>query len=91
MKSLKVVLGLAAAFGLVGICFLHNRGTFPFVLAQGGCCNPPLQHPSTPRFPQGASVTVYINLAGGHGTSFRLHILSMTGWFSPNPNSTILA
>ena len=61
MKSLKVVLGLAAVFGLVGICFLHNRGTFPFVLAQGGCCNPPLQHPSTPRFPQGAQVTVYID------------------------------
>lgn len=29
------------------------------------CCEPPLLHPSTPRFAQGATVTVWIDMTSG--------------------------
>jgi hypothetical protein len=61
VKKLELVLGLATVLSIVGLYFLHSRATFPLVLAQGGCCPPQLQPPSTPRFPQGAPVTVYID------------------------------
>jgi hypothetical protein len=63
MKKLKLALGLAAVCGIVGVYFLHNHATFPFVLAQvDDCCpNVPRQPASAPRFQQGAEVTVYID------------------------------
>lgn len=62
MNRSRVVLGLAAGFGLIGLYFLHNRAANLFVLAQSDCCSHvPRQPASTPRFPQGAQVTVYID------------------------------
>lgn len=36
-----------------------------FVAAQTICCRPPVFPPTTPRFPQGASVRVYVDMTSG--------------------------
>lgn len=71
----KLTLLLALVLGLVGFYFLRNQTTFPFALAQSNCCNPPLHGPTTPRFAQGALVTVYIDSSPSGFTSLEQQLI----------------
>lgn len=53
------------ALGLLGIGVLYFVVNRFGVQAQTGCCNPPHLAPSTPRFPQGATVNVHLVASSG--------------------------
>lgn len=54
---------------VMGVGFALKTAVTYRVKAQGECCTPPLLHPSVPRFPQGATVNVYIKADSGFTTT----------------------
>jgi hypothetical protein len=63
MQKLNIYSIVIAILGFsVGLCF--GMGMLS-VLGQTDCCTPPPRPASVPRFPQGATVTVYIDTSSG--------------------------
>ena len=76
---LCVVIALSAALG-----------ASYYVRAQDNCCTPPNMYASYPRFPQGATVNVYIDQSSGFTSSEQQMIIEgIQDWNSQNNNTHI--
>ena len=59
-KSSRYLILLSPLLVLLGGLFLLRHHEGPYAEAQTACCTPPPMSPNSPRFPQGASVDVFI-------------------------------